>query len=366
MNRPRGSQPAELGEPAGPGNATTATAATTTTATPSRARRRTAQAEPSVRRQLLAGALQRQGAAAVLVVVVAVAWVSLPRFGTLENLRDVALQSSFLAIIALGMTFVIITGGIDLSVGSVYALGGVLAAYGSKAGLLAAIGLPLVVCGLIGLVNGLLVARLNLAPFIVTLASLLFARGLLLALTAEGSTTYTIANPAVLALGRGTVLGLGLPVWLALILCGIGGVILQRTRFGETVFATGGAESSALLMGLPVARTKIIVYTASGALAGFAGTLTAAYLQSGVTVIGVGTELDAIAAVVIGGTLLTGGAGSILGTLVGVLLRNVIANIINQIGGLDSNFQSVISGALLLLVVVAQSLLARTRTTPRT
>jgi ribose transport system permease protein len=333
---------------------------------PPRDRRRAAQAEPSVRRQLLAGALQRQAAAAVLVAVVVVAWVALPRFGSLENLRDVALQSSFLAIIALGMTFVIITGGIDLSVGSVYALGGVLAAYGSQSGPVVAIVLPLVVCGLIGLVNGLLVARLGLAPFIVTLATLLFARGLLLALTNEGSTTYTIADPTVLALGRGTVLGLGAPVWIAIVLCLVGGVALQRTRFGETVFATGGAESSALLMGLPVARTKIIVYTASGALAGFAGTLTAAYLQSGVTVIGVGTELDAIAAVVIGGTLLTGGAGSILGTLVGVLLRNVIANIINQIGGLDSNFQSVISGALLLVVVIAQRLLARTRTTSRT
>lgn len=314
---------------------------------------------PQVRRQLLAGLVQRQGAAAVLVAVVVIAAIALPRFASLENLRDVALQSSFLAVIALGMTFVIVTGGIDLSVGSVYALGGVLAAYGSKAGPLAAVGLPLLICAAIGLVNGLLVARLRLAPFIVTLATLLFARGLLLALTDEGTTTYTITDPFVLAVGRVTVLGLGAPVWIALVLCGIGGIVLQRTRFGETVFATGGAEASALLMGLPVARTKVLVYTASGALAGFAGTLTAAYLQSGVTVIGVGTELDAIAAVVIGGTLLTGGAGSVLGTLVGVVLRNVLSNIINQIGGVDSNVQSVISGAFLLLVVVAQRVLAR-------
>jgi galactofuranose transport system permease protein len=330
-------------------------------ARPTRPLARPAAGTAPVRRQLLAGLLQRQGAAAVLVAVVVIAWIALPRFGSLENLRDIALQSSFLAVIALGMTFVIITGGIDLSVGSVYALGGVLAAYGSQSGPLAALALPLAVCGLIGLVNGLLVARRGLAPFIVTLATLLFARGLLLALTHEGSTTYTISDPVVLGLGRATFLGLGVPVWIALVLCGIGGVVLQRTRFGETVFATGGAEASALLMGLPVARTKIAVYTASGVLAGLAGTLTAAYLQSGVTVIGVGTELDAIAAVVIGGTLLTGGAGSVLGTLVGVLLRNVFSNVINQIGGLDSNVQSVISGAFLLVVVVAQRLLARTR-----
>jgi galactofuranose transport system permease protein len=322
-------------------------------------------AEPQVRRQLLAGLLQRQGAAVVLVLVVVVAWLVLPRFGSVENLRDIALQSSFLAVIALGMTFVIITGGIDLSVGSVYALGGVLAAYGSQAGPVVALLLPLAVCGLIGLVNGVLVARAGLAPFIVTLATLLFARGLLLSLTAEGSTTYTIDDPTFLALGRGTILGLGNPVWIAVVLFLIGGLVLRRSGFGQTVFATGGAENSALLMGLPVVRTKITVYVLSGLLSGLAGALTAAYLQSGVTIIGVGTELDAIAAVVIGGTLLTGGAGTVLGTAIGVLLRSVIQNTINQIGGLDSNYQSVISGAFLLVVVVIQRSLARTRVRAR-
>jgi ribose transport system permease protein len=308
-----------------------------------------------------ASLLQRQGAAAVLGLLVVVAWLAFPRFGTVDNLRDIALQSSFLAVIALGMTFVIITGGIDLSVGSVYALGGVLAAYGSQAGPLVAVLLPLAVCGLIGLVNGVLVARTGMAPFIVTLAALLFARGLLLALTSEGATTYTIDDPTVLALGRGTLLGLGNPVWIAVVLFVLGGLLLNRTRFGQNLLATGGAETSAVLMGLPVARTKIIAYTMSGLLAGFAGVLTAAYLQSGVTVIGVGTELDAIAAVVIGGTLLAGGAGTVLGTAVGVGLRSVIQNVINQIGGLDSNYQSVISGVFLLVVVVVQRSLTRAR-----
>jgi galactofuranose transport system permease protein len=315
-------------------------------------------AQPRVRRQLVGSVLQRQGAVVVLALVVVGAWVALPRFGSVDNLRDVALQSSFLAVIALGMTFVIITGGIDLSVGSVYALGGVLAAYGTRYGFMVGLLLPLAVCGVIGLVNGLLVARGGLPPFIVTLASLLFARGLLLALTSEGATTYTIDDPAFLALGRSAVLGVGTPVWIAVVLLALGGLVLHRTRFGQTVFAVGGAENSALLMGLPVARAKIVVYTASGLLAGLAGVLTAAYLQSGVTVIGVGTELDAIAAVVIGGTLLTGGAGTVLGTAVGVLLRNVISNVINQVGGLDSNIQSVISGAFLLVVVVLQQVLS--------
>jgi ribose/xylose/arabinose/galactoside ABC-type transport system permease subunit len=237
----------------------------------------------------------------------------------------------------------------------------VLAAYGSQWGFAAALLLPLVVCGLIGLVNGLLVAYTGMAPFIVTLASLLFARGLLLAITSEGSKTYQIHSSAILPrIVRGTVLGLGNPVYIALILAAIGALVLRRTRFGQSVFATGGNENSALLMGLPVARTKVAVYTLSGVLAGFAGVLTAAYLQSGVTTIGVGTELDAISVVVIGGTLLTGGAGSVLGTMIGVLLRDVIQNIINQIGTLDSNYQSVVSGGFLVVVVVIQRLLART------
>ena len=315
------------------------------------------------RNAAFAGVLQRQGAAVVLVLGIAAAWFAFPHFGTADNLRNLVLQGSFLAVIALGMTFVIISGGIDLSVGSNYALGGVLAAYGAQYGLVVAILLPLAVCSLIGFVNGVLIARTGMAPFIVTLASLLFARGLLLALTSEGATTYKVdPGSAFLWLGQGTIFGIGVPVYLTLLLFALGGLLLRRTRFGQSVFAIGGAEQSALLMGLPVARTKIGLYTLSGALAGFAGVLTAAYLQSGVTVIGVGTELDAISVVVIGGTLLTGGAGTIIGTLVGVLLRTLIQNVINQIGTLDSNYQTVVSGAFLLVVVVIQRLLARSRT----
>ncbi|WP_394618031.1 ABC transporter permease [Lentzea sp. JNUCC 0626] len=304
--------------------------------------------------------LQRQGAAVALVLMVAVSWLVFPRFGSLDNLRDLALQGSFLAIIAIGMTFVIITGGIDLSVGSLYALGGVLAAWGAQYGFLVALTLPLVVCGLIGLINGLLIARTNMAPFIVTLASLLFARGLLLAITDEGANTYKIdGDSAFVELGRGTVAGFGYPIFVAAVLAVLGGMVLNRTNFGQNVFATGGAEQSAVLLGVPVAKTKILVYTMSGTLAGLAGALTAAYLQSGVTVIGVGLELDAIAVVVIGGTLLTGGMGTILGTVIGVGLIKVIQNVINQIGTLDSNYQSVVSGVFLLIVVVLQRILRR-------
>ncbi|MEV5657073.1 ABC transporter permease [Streptomyces sp. NPDC052291] len=309
--------------------------------------------------------LQRQGVLVVLLTVVVVASCIYPStFATLDNTRGVTVQASFLAVVALGMTMVIITGGIDLSVGSVFALGGVLAAWASQWGILPALLVPLVVCGAIGLLNGFLVARAGMAPFIVTLATLLGARGLLLAITDEGATTYLVPKDSAFAeLGQGAVWGFGYPIFIALALFGLGGLLLQRTSFGQSIFAVGGSSDAATLMGLPVARTKMLVYTLSGLLAGLAGALNAARLSSGVTIIGVGMELDAISAVVIGGTLLIGGAGSISGTLWGVLLLQVIQNLINQIGSLNSSYQSVVSGGFLIVVVVAQRYLARSRRT---
>ncbi|WP_405935610.1 ABC transporter permease [Streptomyces sp. NBC_00726] len=315
--------------------------------------------------RLIAGLLQRQGVLVVLLTVVIVASCIYPTtFSTLDNARGVTVQASFLAVVALGMTMVIITGGIDLSVGSVFALGGVLAAWASQWGILPALLVPLVVCGAIGLLNGFLVARAGMAPFIVTLATLLGARGLLLAITDEGATTYLVPKDSAFAeLGQGAIRGFGYPVFIALALFGLGGLLLQRTSFGQSIFAVGGSSDAATLMGLPVARTKMLVYTLSGLLAGLAGALNAARLSSGVTIIGVGMELDAISAVVIGGTLLIGGAGSISGTLWGVLLLQVIQNLINQIGSLNSSYQSVVSGGFLIVVVVAQRYLARSRRT---
>ncbi|MEU6343137.1 ABC transporter permease [Streptomyces sp. NPDC046977] len=314
----------------------------------------------SVDRRRLAAVVQRQGVLAVLLAVVIVSSFVFPSFGTLANAQNITVQASFLAIVALGMTLVIITGGIDLSVGSVFALGGVLAAWASQYGLLPALLVPLVVCGLLGTVHGLLIARAGMAPFIVTLAGLLAARGLLLALTDEGATTYLVPRDSVFAeLGQGTVGGFGCPVLIALVLFAAGGLVLQRTSFGQSLFAVGGSPDAATLMGLPVARTRVLVYAVSGLLAGFAGALNAARLSSGVTIIGVGMELDAIAAVVIGGTLLIGGSGSVSGTLWGVLMLAVIQNLINQIGSLNSSYQSVVSGGFLIVVVVAQRYLAR-------
>ncbi|HET6858262.1 MAG TPA: ABC transporter permease [Streptomyces sp.] len=314
------------------------------------------------RAERLSGLAQQHGALVTLIVAVIAASLSFDTFLTGDNLENMAVSSAFLAVVALGMTFVIITGGIDLSVGSLFALGGVLAAWGSQYGTLVALLLPLGVCGLIGLINGLLIARARLAPFIVTLAAMLAARGILLSITDEGANTYLVDESSFFArLGQDKLLGIGVPVWITVVLFVAGAVVLRRSRFGQYVYAVGGNEDAAALMGAPVARTKTAVYALSGLCAGLAGALNAAWLVSGVTILGTGMELEAISAVVIGGTLLSGGFGFISGSLVGVLLLKVIQNVINQIGSLDSAYQQVVSGAFLAVVVVAQTWLGRRR-----
>jgi ribose transport system permease protein len=303
--------------------------------------------------------LQQYGAPIVLLLVAGVGAVVFDGFASGANLANLAAASSFLAIIAVGMTFVIISGGIDLSVGSQFALGGVLAAWGSQYGWAAALALPLAVCGAIGLAQGVIIARTGMAPFIVTLAGLLGARGLMLAVSHEGAETYLVKSDDFARIGQGTFLGLSYPVYITLALFVLGGLVLQRGRFGQRVFAVGGSEDAARLMGVPVTRTKIQVYLTTGLLAGLAGALNAARLSSGVTILGAGMELDVIAGVVIGGTLLTGGAGALSGTLAGVLLLGVIQNIINQIGSLTSAYQQVVSGTFLAVVVVVQRYLSR-------
>jgi ribose transport system permease protein len=313
----------------------------------------------SLRRERVSRVLQQHGAMMVLAVLVIVGSLTFDSFATAGNAASVVVSSSFTAIIAIGMTFVIISGGIDLSVGSLFVLGGVLAAYGSRYGLLVALALPLAVCGVVGLLQGLIIARTGMAPFIVTLAGLLGVRGLMLAISGEGATTYLVEDRAFARLGQGELLGLTWPVYITAVLAIAGMVLLQRSGFGQNVYAIGGSEQAAALMGVPVARTKIYVYLMSGLLAGLAGALNAARLSSGVTILGIGLELDVIAAVVIGGTLLTGGAGGITGTVAGVLLLGVIQSLINQIGSLTSAFQQVVSGAFLAFVVVAQRLLSK-------
>ena len=315
----------------------------------------------ALRREQIFGVIQRRGALAVLAVVVIVAALTLDGFFTGGNIENILLHASFVGLIAVGMTFVIITGGVDLSVGSLVALGGVLAGLSVGAGWPLALIVPTLACGIIGLVNGLLIAKARLPFFIVTLAGLLGFRGL--ALVLSGAQTIPISgSPAFVWFGQGEIFGLDVPIIIMLVTFVVGALVLNRTRYGEALFAVGGSEEAARLAGVQVDRVKIIAYMASGALSGLAGALVAAWLSAGQPLVGQAWELYAIAAVVLGGTLLTGGAGTMLGSLAGLLLFYTIQNVINQVGTLTSYTQQVVTGAFLIVVVAAQTYLTRKRT----
>jgi ribose/xylose/arabinose/galactoside ABC-type transport system permease subunit len=324
----------------------------------------TASVETSVgtgRRERIAALVQRSGAYLVLLLVVLVASFAFDSFATTGNAQNIAIQSSFLAIVALGMTFVIISGGIDLSVGSTYALAVITSAFFSVHGSLAAVFGALACAGAVGLIQGVIIAWLRLPPFIVTLAGLTGIRGLVFLITHEGNDHPSIAGFRVFeTFGTGKLLTVGTPVWIMLVVFAAGWWVLNRTAFGQSVQAVGGNDSSAELMGLPVKRTQTIVYVVSGLCAGLAGVLTTALSAGGQEArIGDSYELNAIAAVVIGGTLLAGGIGSMVGTLAGVLLLFVIQNLIVQGANLNSYVQQVVSGGFLLVVVIVQAVLSR-------
>ena len=309
-------------------------------------------------RERLFTTLQRRGAIVVLILVVAVSALVFDNFLTEQNLENIVLQGAFLGLIVVGMTFVIISGGIDLSVGSMLGLGGIIAAQTVQVFWPLALILPPLLCGVIGFGNGLLIAKAKMAPFIVTLAGLLGIRGLALALANERP--IGIDTSSLFAwFGQGQVFGIAVPIVFVIVAFALGGLVLARTGYGRVIFAIGGSEESARLMGLPVDRTKIIAYTVSGSLAGLSGALLAARLSAGDPNAGLAWELDAISAVVVGGTLLTGGAGSMSGSLAGVLLLSILQNLINQLGTLGSYAQQVVSGFFLIVVVVVQAYLTR-------
>src|SRR5919112_1817590 len=307
--------------------------------------------------------LQRQGALIALVILVGFGVLRYgERFATGFNLSSFTDDTAKYGLVALGMTFVIMTGGIDLSVGSVVALGGVVAIKVGDNGLL-----PGLAAGAaVGVLNGFLITRLRLQPFIVTLATLLAVRGLALNLADNRA---AVAPPGGFQkLGDWSVLGLPVAAWAMFLAFLAGAGVLRYTAWGRQVLAIGGNVDAAKLMGLPVGRTTFSVYVLSGALAGCAGVFLASQDGSVDTAAGLGWELTAIAAVVVGGTLLTGGVGSVLSTLVGVLLLQLIFNLIVFENGkgfinISSFWESVIRGAFLLVVVLLQVRLVRRRDT---
>ena len=320
--------------------------------------------------------LQQQGALIALAVVTAFSLIRYDNFDAVTITSLLKFNAQF-GLIALGMTFVIMTGGIDLSVGGVAALASVIAALTSSHGFYFALVAAVLTGTIVGLINGFIIAVMKLQPFIATLAVLYIVRGLALKLINDQASINIDAKSDFTTVG-GATFGDGsnlpaipfmIPLMIIAFLIGI--YILHYTRFGRYVLAIGGNSEAARLMGLPIRRTLITVYTASGSLAGLAGVLLAVNLNGGSATEGKGWELIAIAAVVVGGTLLTGGVGSVLGTFIGVLLLGLIVEILqlennytlDHGGGLYLNpfWEDVIRGLFLLVVVLLQSFLQRQR-----
>jgi ribose/xylose/arabinose/galactoside ABC-type transport system permease subunit len=284
-----------------------------------------------------------------------------PQFLTVDNLINVALSIAITGILAVGMTFVILTGGIDLSIGSVLALAGIVAAICAKSagqggvffGITAAI-LVGVACGLF---NGIIVSRFRVPPFVVTLAILTIARGLsfIIADKFSGSTSVSDLPAGFAFLGREKILGLPVPVITMLIVFAAGWFLLTQTRFGRYVYAIGGNAEASFLAGINVKSVTTWVYVLNGFLVGLAGAILASRLGAGLANAGMQYELDVIAAVVVGGTSLMGGKGSVISTLFGAIFIGVLNNGLN-LAGIDPYLQKIALGVVILLAVLADQI----------
>ena len=293
-----------------------------------------------------------------LLVLMALVSLFSPNFMTLDNQLNILRQTSINAIIAMGMTFVILTAGIDLSVGSVLAFAGAVCASLIAAdtpivfALLASLG----VGALLGAANGFVISHFGVQPFIATLVGMTMVRGLTLVYT-EGRPISTGDFQVAFdfyELGGGYLLGIPLPVLIAALVFALCWAVLRHTRFGRHVYAVGGNEQVARLSGVSVGWVKVLVYSLSGMLAALAGIILTARLESAQPTAGTAYELDAIAAVVLGGTSLAGGRGWIFGTLVGALIIGVLNNALNLMN-VSSYYQMVAKGAVILLAVVIDS-----------
>ena len=299
---------------------------------------------------------------AVFIALYLVSWARFPGFGSTVVIANVLTGSAFLGITAVGMTFVILSGGIDLSVGSVIAFVGVFIALmlqNTQLHPLIVFAMALTIGTIFGATMGAMIYYFKIPPFIITLAGLFLARGTIFLLTTQ---SVGVTDPFYLQVynisikfpdgGKLTFLAM---IFLAVLAVGI--FIAHYTEFGRNVYAIGGDENAALLLGVPVARTRISVYALSGFLAALAGVVYSLYTSSGYPLATVGVELDAIAAVVIGGTLLTGGVGYVAGTLIGILILGVIQTYITFDGSLNSWWTRIVIGVLLFVFIGLQKLL---------
>ncbi len=296
--------------------------------------------------------VERFGVLLVLLAMILILTITTKTFMTSRNLLNVVRQVSVNGIIAVGMMFVLLTGGIDLSVGSVVALSGVVAATFAHPGdypLIVPIALGLLVGLVVGLVNAFFVVKTHIVPFIATMGMLSIAKGLALVIS-KGRPISNLSE-AFCFIGRGN-LGFFPLLSLIMILCFlIGGVVQQKTRLGRYIYSIGGNENAARVSGIRVDRYKALAYIFSGLFSALAGIVLAGRITTGSPASGDGYELDAIAAVVIGGTSLNGGVGSIWGTLVGVLIVGVLKNGMDLLN-VSSYYQQITQGAIIILAVL--------------
>lgn len=293
--------------------------------------------------------IARNGLIVGFIAIVIVLSLASPAFMKFSNIVNIVRQVSINGILAVGETFVILLGGIDLSVGSGVALSGVLAAGLQEQGVIAVFLIPILVLCFAGFVNGMVITRFKVPAFVITLGMMTILRGVTFLLTG-GKSIYNLPK-WFKVVGQGDVAGVPVPIIVLVLVILVAYIVLQHTRFGRYVYAIGGNEEGARLSGV---RTKTITlwsYVICGGCAGLAGVVLASRLNAGEPVAGTGYELDAIAAVVIGGTSLAGGQGSVIGTLIGALVIGVINNGLNLLN-VHSYWQLVAKGIIIVLAVI--------------
>ncbi|MDQ0818644.1 ribose transport system permease protein [Bacillus pumilus] len=297
--------------------------------------------------------MQKLGPFLGLIILIAIVSILNPAFLEPLNILNLLRQISINALIAFGMTFVILTGGIDLSVGAILALSSALTAGFIVSGMdpILAIIVGSIIGAILGMVNGLLITKGKMAPFIATLATMTIFRGLTLVYTDGNPITGLGSNYAFQLFGRGYFLGIPVPAITMLLTFIVLWVLLHKTPFGRRTYAIGGNEKAALISGIKVPRVKIMIYSLAGFMSALAGAILTSRLNSAQPTAGTSYELDAIAAVVLGGTSLSGGRGRIVGTLIGVLIIGVLNNGMNLLG-VSSFYQSVVKGIVILIAVL--------------
>jgi ribose transport system permease protein len=299
----------------------------------------------------------------VLLVLCAVLSILSPAFLTKGNLLDITRVVSINGIMAAGMTFVILTGGIDLSIGSTFALAGIITAalvQGSysdspfvslfKLPVPLALIVGILVGAVIGYVNGVIITRFKVVAFVITLGTMNFVRGLTYLYSGGYPVNFKPMPKNFGWIGQGYIFGLPVPTVLFIMIMALSWWVIRYTAFGRTVYAIGGNEEAARLSGIKIRKIKILAYSILGALAAFSGIIMTSRVASGSPVAGIGYELDVIAAVVIGGTSLAGGKGSIFGTILGIFIIGVIENGLNLLG-VSTYYQYLIKGLVLIMAV---------------